>query len=274
MGDDQQETTLRKERVGHVLVLTLDRPERLNALDASLRSGIPAAMAEAQEDRDIRAIVITGVGRGFSSGVDLSGPRPATGSTGSAEATTADPLDELGWVGRQALAVSTIDKPTIAAVNGVAAGAGMSLALACDLRVGTTESRFRTVFLERNLSPDSGMSWFLPRIVGYSRAADLLFTSRDVGGEEAYRIGLLDRLVSPPESLLEEAIALATTISALPPVAMRSAKRVLQHNLGVGLEDGLRYEMAGLSYARRARNDAMEAMASFREKRPPNFTGT
>ena len=274
MGDDQQETTLRKERVGHVLVLTLDRPERLNALDASLRSGIPAAMAEAQEDRDIRAIVITGVGRGFSSGVDLSGPRPATGSTGSPEATTADPLDELGWVGRQALAVSTIDKPTIAAVNGVAAGAGMSLALACDLRVGTTESRFRTVFLERNLSPDSGMSWFLPRIVGYSRAADLLFTSRDVGGEEAYRIGLLDRLVSPPESLLDEAIALATTISALPPVAMRSAKRVLQHNLDVGLEDGLRYEMAGLSYARRARNDAVEAMASFREKRPPHFTGT
>ena len=101
----------------------------------------------------------------------------------------------MGWVGRQALAVYGLDKPTIAAVNGVAAGAGMSLALACDLRVGDGTARFRTVFAERSLSPDSGMSYFLPRIIGYSRAADLIFTSRDVGAEEAYRLGLLDRLV-------------------------------------------------------------------------------
>lgn len=264
-------STLRIEQRGHVRVLTLARPERLNALDASLREGIPAAMAEAQADREVRAIVLTGEGRGFSSGVDLAGPRPATTRP---DPTVADPLDELGWVGRQALAVHGCDKPTIAAVNGVAAGAGMSLALACDLRVGSSQTRFRTVFLERNLSPDSGMSWFLPRIVGYSRAADLLFTSRDVGGEEAYRLGLLDRFVDDPATLVDAAVAVAEQIAALPPVAMRSAKRVLQHNLGVGLEDALRYEMAGLSYARRARNDAVEAMASFREKRPPNFTGT
>ncbi|HUP85689.1 MAG TPA: enoyl-CoA hydratase/isomerase family protein [Acidimicrobiales bacterium] len=263
--------TLRRDVRGHVLVLTLDRPDRLNALDASLRDGIPAAFADAQADPAVRAIVVTGEGRGFSSGVDLSGPRPAT-----EPASAADPLDELGWVGRQALAVHGCDKPTIAAVNGVAAGAGMSLALACDLRVGSAATRFRTVFLERNLSPDSGMSWFLPRIVGYSRAADLLFTSRDVGGEEAYRLGLLDRFVDSTDasSLVDEAVALATQISSLPPVAMRSAKRVLQHNLGVGLEEALRYEMAGLGYARKARNDGVEAMASFREKRPPNFTGT
>src|SRR4051794_157637 len=101
MGDDTTETTttLRKERVGHVLVLTLDRPERLNALDASLRSGIPAALAEAQADQDVRAVVLTGVGRGFSSGVDLSGARPATGAA-PATAAEGDPIDELGWVGR------------------------------------------------------------------------------------------------------------------------------------------------------------------------------
>jgi 2-(1,2-epoxy-1,2-dihydrophenyl)acetyl-CoA isomerase len=269
--DESGPPTLRTERQGHVLVLTLHRPDRLNALDASLRVGIPAALAEAQADRDVRAVVLTGAGRGFSSGVDLSGPRPATDDTPPAE--QADPLDELGWVGRQALAVHGFDKPTIAAVNGVAAGAGMSLALACDLRVGSTATRFRTVFLERNLSPDSGMSWFLPRIVGYSRAADLLFTSRDVDGEEAYRLGLLDRLVAP-DAVVDEAVAVAEAIAALPPIAMRSAKRVLQHNLGVGLEDALRYEMAGLGYARKARNDGREAMASFREKRPPEFTGT
>ena len=263
--------SLRTERRGHVLVLTLARPDRLNALDASLREGIPAAMAEAQADREVRAVVLTGEGRGFSSGVDLSGPRPATTRLDPA---VTDPLDELGWVGRQALAVHGCEKPTIAAVNGVAAGAGMSLALACDLRVGSSATRFRTVFLERNLSPDSGMSWFLPRIVGYSRAADLVLTSRDVDGEEAYRLGLLDRFVGDPASLVDAAVEVASQISTLPPIAMRSAKRVLQHNLGVGLEEALRYETAGLSYARRARNDAAEAMASFREKRPPNFTGT
>jgi 2-(1,2-epoxy-1,2-dihydrophenyl)acetyl-CoA isomerase len=267
----EADETLQMERRGHVLVLTLDRPERLNALDASLREGIPAAMAEAQADREVRAVVLTGAGRGFSSGVDLSGPRPATTRP---DVAVGDPLDELGWVGRQALAVHGCEKPTIAAVNGVAAGAGMSLALACDLRVGSPLTRFRTVFLERNLSPDSGMSWFLPRIIGYSRAADLLFTSRDVDGAEAYRLGLLDRFVEDPADLVDTAVALAEQVAGLPPVAMRSAKRVLTHNLDVGLEDALRYEMAGLSYARRARNDGVEAMASFREKRPPNFTGT
>ena len=263
--------TLREERRGHVLVLTLDRPERLNALDASLRDGIPAALAAAQADASVRVIVLTGAGRGFSSGVDLSGERPADRGP---DLGGADPIDELGWVGRQALAVHRCEKPTIAAVNGVAAGAGMSLALACDLRVGSPSTRFRTVFLERNLSPDSGMSWFLPRIIGYSRAADLLFTSRDVDGAEAYRLGLLDRFVDDGSSVVDAAVAVADRIAALPPIAMRSAKRVLAHNLDVGLEDALRYEMAGLSYARRARNDAVEAIASFREKRPPRFTGT
>ena len=260
--------SLRIERRGHVLLLTLHRPDRLNALDGELREAIPAALADAGSDADVRAVVLTGAGRGFSSGVDLSSPRPATDPV-----PAADPLDELGWVGRQALAVHGFDKPTIAAVNGVAAGAGMSLALACDLRIGTPASRFRTVFLERNLSPDSGMSWFLPRIVGYARAADLLFTSRDVAGEEAYRLGLLDRLVAEDE-LLGAALALGDEVAALPPLAMRSAKRVLQHNLGVGLEDALRYEMAGLGYARKARQDAKEAMDSFREKRPARFTGS
>ena len=265
-------TSLRVERRGHVLVLTLDRPERLNALDATLRAAIPAAFEEAQHDREVRAVVLTGTGRGFCSGVDLSAPRPATEAGPPADAP--DPLDELGWVGRQALAVHGFDKPTVAAVNGVAAGAGMSLALACDVRVGSVAgTRFRTVFLERNLSPDSGMSWFLPRIVGYSRAADLLFTSRDVDGDEAHRIGLLDRLV-PEDEVLDTAVELAERMASLPPLAMRSAKRVLQHNLDVGLEDALRYEMAGLGYARKARDDAKEAMASFREKRPPRFTGT
>jgi enoyl-CoA hydratase/carnithine racemase len=272
-----ERSCLRLERLDRVAVLTLDRPERLNAMDAALRAELLDGIDEVRADDDVRAVVITGAGRGFCSGADLAGGTGPAGGLGEGGRDAGGPgqnsrLDELGWVGRQALAVSGLDKPTIAAMNGVAAGAGMSLALACDLRVGGPAARFRTVFIERGLSPDSGMSYFLPRIVGYSRAADLIFTSREVGAEEAHRIGLLDRLVG--SEVVEAAVELAAQMAAWPPLAVRSAKRVLQHNMEVDLPEALRYEMAGLSYARRATNDAREAMASFREKRPPHFTGT
>jgi 2-(1,2-epoxy-1,2-dihydrophenyl)acetyl-CoA isomerase len=263
------ESNLRLEREGHVVVATLDRPDKLNALSSGLSGELLDLFERVNGDDGIWALVITGAGRGFCSGVDLTGARP----TERPESSHSERVDEMGWVGRQALGISGVAKPTIAAVNGVAAGAGMSLALACDLRTGDTRTRFRTVFAERSLSPDSGMSYFLPRIVGYSRAADLIFTSRDVGADEAYRLGLLDRLAEG-EGALDEAIRLATTIASLPPLAIRSGKRVLQHNMTVPLEEALRYEMAGLSYARRAPNDMAEAGLSFRERRPPNFTGT
>ncbi len=257
------------ERDGHVAVATLNRPEKLNALSGGLSAELLEMAREVNADDDVWALVLTGAGRGFCSGVDLSGRRPSDGGVPSHE----ERMDELGWVGRQALGISGIAKPTIAAVNGVAAGAGMSLALACDLRTGDSRSRFRTVFAERNLSPDSGMSYFLTRIVGYARAADLVFTSRDVGAEEAYRLGLLDRLAEA-EGALDAALQVATAIASLPPLAIRSSKRVLQHNVDAALEPALRYETAGLGYARRAPNDQAESIASFREKRPPRFTGT
>jgi 2-(1,2-epoxy-1,2-dihydrophenyl)acetyl-CoA isomerase len=258
---------IRLETRGHVAVATLDRPEKLNALNAGLRDDLIRLAADVRADDEVRALVITGAGRGFCSGVDLSGPRPADTAR-----SQSDRLDEWGWVGRQAMAIYEIDKPVIAAVNGVAAGAGMSLALGCDLRVGGPASRFRTVFAERSLSPDSGMSYFLTRIVGYARAADLVFTSRDVDAAEAYRLGLLDRMVQDGD-VVTAAVDLAAQIAGLPPLAIRSAKRVLQHNTDAVLAEALRYETAGLGFARRAPEDVREAGASFRERRPPNFTG-
>jgi 2-(1,2-epoxy-1,2-dihydrophenyl)acetyl-CoA isomerase len=263
------DSNLRFEREGHIAVATLDRPDKLNALSRQLSRDLLDLCDQVNGDDDIWALVITGAGRGFCSGVDLTGQRPDDRPVPS----HSERADELGWVGRQALAVSGVAKPTIAAVNGVAAGAGMSLALACDMRTGDTRTRFRTVFAERSLSPDSGMSYFLPRIIGYSRAADLIFTSRDVGADEAHRLGLLDRLADG-EGALDEAMRLAATVASLPPLAIRSGKRVLQHNMTVGLEEALRYEMAGLDYARKAPNDLAEARRSFAERRPPTFTGT
>ena len=258
------------EKQDHIAVVTLNRPERLNALGATLRKEILGVCAELKADDDVWAVIFTGAGRGFCSGADISGPRP--------EGTPATPpqnqlLDEFHWVGDQALAVYNLDKPTIAALNGVCAGAGMSLALSCDLRVGSENARFRSVFLERNLSPDSGMSWFLTRIVGYSKAIDLILTSRDVGADEAFRLGLLDRLVAH-DSLLDEAMGLARQITQHPPVAVRAAKRVTQQNLNKHLEDGLRNEAYHLSYGRSAANDARESIQARLEKRKPQYTGT
>ena len=169
-------------------------------------------------------------------------------------------LDEDGWVGRWAKLFFHFDKPLIAAVNGIAAGAGMSTALAADLRVGSELTRFKTVFIERSLSPDSGMSYFLPRIVGYARAADLIFTSRAVDAEEAYRLGLLDRLVKS-EALIEESFKLAAEMTQWPPLALRLSKRTLQHNFEADLDTALRYESVSLGFARKAANDAERVVA-------------
>lgn len=261
-------TSLLLERNEGVATITLNRPEKLNALDVSLRRETLEVCAEVDADDGIRAVVFTGAGRGFSSGADLTGARPE-----GSEPARSEMLDELGWVGKQALAVYRIAKPVIAAVNGVAAGAGMSLALACDIRMGGRSARFKTVFVERNLSPDAGMTYFLPRIVGTGRAMDLIMSSRAVNGEEAYRIGLLDRFVEDDAALLSEAQTLAAQLAAGPPMALAASKRAVQHSLDAEFEEQLRYEIVSISHARRAAEDSKEAALSFREKRAPRFTG-
>lgn len=263
------ENPLLIERRERVTILTLNRPDKLNALNRKLRESIMRTCQELHNDDDVWAVVLTGAGRGFCSGVDLGDVR----RSGDRQPSRQERLDVYGWVGRLAMAIyRTLDKPIIAAVNGVAAGAGMSIALACDMRVGTENTRFKTVFLERSLSPDTGMSFFLPRIVGYSRACDLVFTSRFVEADEAYRIGLLDRLVSA-DRLLDEAVELANQIASLPPVAMQTARRVLQQSMESTLEEQLRNESFSLILARRAPHDVQESRDSFLERRPPRFTG-
>ena len=256
------------ESKGQIAIVTLNRPEKLNAIDRALHLEMMAACRELRDDDDVRVVVFTGAGRGFCSGADLTGMRPNADNPSRSER-----LDEYNWVGRQALMVHReLDKPTIAAVNGVAAGAGMGLALACDMRVGCENTRFKTVFIERSLSPDSGLSYFLPRIIGSSRAFDLVFTSRNVDAEESYRLGLLDRLTTS-DNLMDETLELARQIAFWPPVAMQMSRRALQRSLDATLDDQLQYETHSIVFARRAPHDVTEAAASFRERRPPVFTG-
>jgi 2-(1,2-epoxy-1,2-dihydrophenyl)acetyl-CoA isomerase len=253
----------------HIATVTLNRPDKLNSLNATLRAEIHLACEQIREDDDVRVAIFTGKGRGFCAGADLTGPRPNAAETPSQN----ERLDNLGWVGRIASDIYQLGKPTIAVMNGVAAGAGMSISLACDLRVGSDVSRFKTVFAERGLSPDTGMSYFLPRLIGYGRAADLIFTSRDVRGEEAYRLGLLDRFVAQNE-MMSCAREAAHQMASLPPMAIRSAKRVLQYNMDLDFHRALINESSGLQFARRSPNDQQEQRASFLEKRKPKFTGT
>ena len=259
-------------RRGHVAILTLNRPDRLNALSTALRADVERAVAEVKADDAVRVLVLTGAGRGFCSGADLTGDGAV--ATGKAPPTTSqsERLDDLQWMGRWALMWRGLDKPIIGAINGVCAGAGFSTALSCDVRIGSEHARFKSVFIERAISPDSGMSWLLPRIVGDATAADIIFTSRAVGAEEALKLGLLNRLVTA-DALLEAAIAYADEMTGWPPLALRASKRVLQQNALADFETALRNEVKGLDLARRATGDAAESRAAFVEKRKGIYTG-
>ncbi|MDP9238714.1 MAG: enoyl-CoA hydratase/isomerase family protein [Chloroflexota bacterium] len=225
------------DRESHIATITLNKPERMNAIDQGDAADILDICKRIQDDDEIWIAIWIGAGRGFCSGADVTGgPRPTL------EGASLDRLlDEGSWISRQGNALYGIDKPMIAAVNGVAAGAGFSLALASDVRIGSEAARFVTVFQERNLPPEGGMSWLLPRIVGVSRALDLSLTSRRVDADEALRIGLLDRIV-PAERLLDEARSYAQQIGALPPGAVRVSKRAIRRAVETTFVEATRYE--------------------------------
>jgi 2-(1,2-epoxy-1,2-dihydrophenyl)acetyl-CoA isomerase len=258
------------DRAAHIATVTLNKPERLNAIDQQDHRDILELCDRIQGDNDVWVVIWTGAGRGFCAGADVRQARPA-GDDAPAPGLN-QLLDEGSWVSRQGNALYGIDKPMIAAVNGVAAGAGFSLALCCDIRVGCENSRFVTVFQERNLPPEGGMSFLLSRIVGAGRALDLSLTSRPVEAEEAYRIGLLDRLVAADE-LLPTARSIAEQICRLPPSAVRLTKRSLRRGLESGFEEASHYEVQASGLARRASHDSEEAQRAFVEKRKPTFLG-
>lgn len=253
----------------HSAIITLNRPQKLNAIDLTMHQEILAVCEEVQNNEDVWTIIWTGAGRGFCSGADLSeGPRPVFD-----EATPLnDLLSEESWISRQSKALYAIDKPMIAAVNGVSAGAGFSLALVCDIRVGSDNSRFVTVFSERNLPPEGGMSYLLPMVVGMGRAMDLSLTSRRMAADEAYRMGLLDRLVKP-DRLMATAKEIAERISQLPPSAVRITKRSIRQAMENGFMAANEYETRAGIFTRRAQKDAEESRLSFQEKRKPNYVG-
>ncbi|MEP6619509.1 MAG: enoyl-CoA hydratase-related protein [bacterium] len=248
-----------------VRTLTLDRADRLNAVNGALASSLTSALAECANDDGVRVVVITGAGRAFCAGLDLSEPPVLPWST------RAERLDPYAWVGDWVRGVVACEKPVIAAVNGPAAGAGFGLALACDIRLVATSAKLTAGYVRRGLSPDAGVSYFLPRHVGLSRASDILLSGRDIDSAEAERIGLATVVIADAD-FGAAVSAYASRMAQGAPIAHALTKRLLAQSLDRPLDATLRDELAQIKVCF-ATKDVGEAIAAFMEKRPPTFKG-
>lgn len=252
---------LREQSESGVLTLVLHRPERKNALDVALADELTRALEHAEESSAVRVVVLTGHGDTFCSGGDLGG---GDGDERHALAT-------MRRMSRPAVALHRLSKPTVARVNGLASGAGMSLALGCDLVVASEQARFCQIFVRRGLSPDLGSSWLLPRLVGLHRAKELALLGRWVSAAEAHALGLVNRVV--PAAELDAAVAdFALALAKGPPITLALTKRMLGEAGVLGFEAAIEAE-CNAQCANLATQDTREAFRAFFQKREPRFEG-
>jgi 2-(1,2-epoxy-1,2-dihydrophenyl)acetyl-CoA isomerase len=249
------------ERDGAVLTVTLNRPDKLNAFDSAMHEGFAAALKEARAP-EVRAAVLTGAGRGFCVGQDLSelvkGERDVAG------------LLRERW-NRHVLALRDLEKPVLAAVNGPAAGAGLSLACACDVRLAASSAAFVPAFVGVGLVPDTGGSWLVPRLFGYARAFEWMCSGRKLPAAEALEWGLVSEVIEG-DGVLARTQELAAELAALPTRAVAMTKRLFARASSGRLEEQLELE-AQLQAAATRTEDFAEGVAAFLEKREPRFSG-
>jgi enoyl-CoA hydratase/carnithine racemase len=270
--------TLRFDRDGHIGWLRLDRPERLNSFTIEMWRELGELGDELVADADLRALVVIGEGRAFSSGIDTSvfsgagGGTDALGEGREPGAHDDDPVvdsimrtqDSFTWLAEAPFA-------TIAAVRGYALGAGLQLALACDIRIVARGTQLGLLEFKYGILPDLGGTQRLPRLVGTGKARELIFTAQRIDADEAARIGIAERLVD--EAGLEQVAAeLASTIAAQPPLAVQGAKRAIAASADLPMRDGLRIEAEGQKTCLTS-DDMKEAIAAFVEQRPPDYHG-
>ena len=248
-------------RDGSVLTITLNRPDKLNAFDAAAHEAFKAALKEAADD-EVRAVVLTGAGRGFCVGQDLGELRESNRDVGA--------LLRERW-NRHVLGLRGLEKPVLAAVNGAAAGAGLSLASACDLRLAAESAAFVPAFVNVGLVPDTGGSWLVPRLLGYARAFEWMCSGRKIGAEEALAWGLVSEVVEG-DGVLARTQERAAALAALPTRAIAMTKRLFERAADSGLRDQLELE-AQLQVVATRTEDFAEGVAAFLEKREPRFSG-
>ena len=259
------------EKQEQITTITLNRPEKLNAITQTLLLELIEAVRDAEADDDVRCIVITGAGRGFSAGADLTRPDTSDRFRKMLDSRTTQvfPGNALS------LAIETVGKcrkPIICAVNGVAVGAGLALLLACDIRYASDSARFSTMFTKRAMVVHAGMAYYLPRVVGQSNALEMLWTARFVQADEAEKIGLVNKVI-PGDQLMAETMELAREIASGPTVILELDKKIIVDSMNTpDLNTVLKIEHWGISIGRET-EDAKEGGLSFRERREPVFQG-
>ena len=258
----------------HIARVTLNRPERLNALNDQMQLEVTDALTQAESDDDVRVVIITGAGRAFCAGGDLNDLGGS--SDGNGAGWTSGNADEVRRSFRSAqgmiLGVQRCEKPVIAMVNGVATGAGLDLACACacDIRIGTARSRFMSAYVRIGLFPGFGGTWLYPRTLGsLGRAAEMLFAGDFLEADEAYRLGFLNRLVDE-EDLEATTISMAERIAAGPPIAIRLSKLMLYKGLEFDLETAMKMAAAGETITLTSQ-DHVEGVTAFRQKRAAEY---
>jgi len=256
------------ERDGHVAIVTLNRPERLNAITGAMLDRLGEALLELDRDASVRAVVLTGAGRGFCAGLDLQDTAAGTG-IGAGGPDGMPPSLDLRTA--PPIVLHEMDTPTICALNGGAAGYGMDLALGCDIRIASEASKLAAAFTRRGVLPESGGTWLLPRLVGWSRAAEIIFTGRTLSPAQCLELGLVSRVV-PADALRREALALANEIAACAPLAVQASKRMMRMGLAEGFSEHVHHVFLQLLPLFRSK-DFREGISAFLAKRPPEFEG-
>ncbi len=263
--------TIILDKKDHIARLTLNRPERLNALNRLMFQELNSALGDVAGDRDVRALVLTGAGRAFCASADIKEER----QEGDRLLGYMEPYEIYQFIRSGPQAITTklhqMQKPTIAMVNGLAIGDGFDWVLACDIRIGCEHSRFMNAFVQMGLVSNTGGTWLYPRALGVNHALELLYTGDWLEAEDALRLGLLNRLV-PSGELEEQTMALAAKIAGKAPVANRLVKEMVYRGLGQSLEEHLS-EAAMAEVLTLTSEDHREALAAFLEKREPKFTG-
>ncbi len=255
------------ERKDAVALVTLNRPERLNAITAKMLNALSEVLLGLDGERDVRVVVLTGAGRGFCAGLDLKAAAAGTGIGGGGG------LGPARFDLRHAppVVLHETDKPTLCALNGAAAGYGLDLALGCDIRVAAESAKLAAAFTKRNIVPESGGTWLLPRLVGWEKACDIAFRGRTLRAPEARELGLVSEVV-PDGECLERTLALAREIADNAPLAVQATKRMMRLGLEETFQANVHHVYLQL-LPLMAGHDFREGVASFLEKRPPKFEG-
>lgn len=260
--------TIIVKKEDHIATITMNRPDKMNALNEQMLMELVAAIDDVARDDDVRVVVLTGAGQAFCSGADVSGGGKASGLSGTPVVMRRNVRNSYQKV---ALGLQRLDKPTIAMVNGAAVGAGCDFAFACDMRVGSEKARFRNGFVKVGLIPGGGGTWLYTRLMGLGRGLEFLFTGDFLEAEEAERIGVLNRLV-PAEEVEGATMELAQKIAKGPPIAIQLSKMMAYKALDMDLEEALELAAACQALALSS-EDHREGVNAFMEKREAQFKG-